>query len=293
LNDSVFSKTVICILDHHQPGTMDNEIILNSCTSNNNDADNDQEESDHDKIQHHPNADPSATNSTTKEYRIPGQIYGLIINQVSIREETGHIRTLDQVFRENGFPEQLSECFGKTTVRFGGPVHPTLQMIHCLSPTQRQQQQHRQQQQEEGEEEEKGHDVSSSSSALAIGGTLIPEFVDTESAALYSDRATYFRGNIMHAKRAVLMIETGAPYMGFDNCRQHYLQHNQEYIRTSLNSKQRKRLQQSIYPNVPSSLTLILQRVTECLQQYNPSLTIEKVAAATTHNAQSFFGLSV
>jgi TatD DNase family protein len=87
-----------------------------------------------------------------------------------------------------------------------------------------------------------------------------------------------------------LMIETDAPYMGFDNCRQYYLQHNQEYV-ASLNSKKRKRLQQSIYPNVPSSLPLVLKRVTECMQQFDPSLTIEKVAAATTHNAQSFFGL--
>ncbi|KAL3910995.1 MAG: hypothetical protein SGARI_001857 [Bacillariaceae sp.] len=49
-----------------------------------------------------------------------------------------------------------------------------------------------------------------------------------------------------------LMIETDAPYLGFDGCRQLYLEHNQDYV-ASLNSKKRKRLQQSIYPNVPNA----------------------------------------
>lgn len=89
-----------------------------------------------------------------------------------------------------------------------------------------------------------------------------------------------------------LMIETDAPYMGFDNCRQYYLQHNANFV-ASLNSKKRKRLQQSTYPNVPSSLPLVLQKVTECLQQHTPTLTLEQVAAATTQNAQSFFGFRI
>jgi TatD DNase family protein len=89
-----------------------------------------------------------------------------------------------------------------------------------------------------------------------------------------------------------LMIETDAPYMGFDGCRHLYLEHNSEFV-ASLNSKKRKRLQQSIYPNVPSSLPMVLQKVTECLQKNDASLTLEAVAEATTINAQSFFGLSV
>jgi TatD DNase family protein len=87
-----------------------------------------------------------------------------------------------------------------------------------------------------------------------------------------------------------LMIETDAPYMGFSGCRQLYLDHNQEYV-SSLNSKKRKRLQQSIYPNVPSSLPMVLSKVTECLQKHDSTLTREKVAEITTANARTFFGL--
>eukprot|EP00539_Tryblionella_compressa_P004652 CAMPEP_0178751906 /NCGR_PEP_ID=MMETSP0744-20121128/10774_1 /TAXON_ID=913974 /ORGANISM="Nitzschia punctata, Strain CCMP561" /LENGTH=342 /DNA_ID=CAMNT_0020405579 /DNA_START=1388 /DNA_END=2416 /DNA_ORIENTATION=+ len=87
-----------------------------------------------------------------------------------------------------------------------------------------------------------------------------------------------------------LMIETDAPYMGFPNCRKLYLETNSEYV-AGLNAKKRKRLQQSIYPNVPSSLPQVLQRVTECLQcHHGPSLTMDHVAKATTQNARTFFG---
>ena len=87
-----------------------------------------------------------------------------------------------------------------------------------------------------------------------------------------------------------LMIETDAPYMGFEGCRQLYLESNQMYV-SSLNAKRRKRLQQSIYPNVPSSLPMVLTKVTECLQKNDATLTNEKVAEITTENARKFFGL--
>lgn len=87
-----------------------------------------------------------------------------------------------------------------------------------------------------------------------------------------------------------LMIETDAPYMGFTDCRRLYLQNNDEFLST-LNSKKRKRFQQSTYPNVPSSLPMVLSKVTECLQRHDPTLTIEKVAEVTTANARSFFRL--
>lgn len=87
-----------------------------------------------------------------------------------------------------------------------------------------------------------------------------------------------------------LMIETDAPYMGFEGCRELYLESNQNYV-ASLNSKKRKRLLQSIYPNVPSSLPMVLSKVTECLQKNDPNLTKDKVAKATTANARNFFKL--
>jgi TatD DNase family protein len=124
---------------------------------------------------------------------------------------------------------------------------------------------------------------------ISVSGFILKDSDDNKTNGPSWDVLSCLRQGIIPLDK--LMIETDAPYMGFDNCRQHYMQHNQEYIRTNLNSKQRKRLQQSIYPNVPSSLPLVLQKVTECLQQYDPSLTVEKVAAVTTNNAQSFFGL--
>ena len=87
-----------------------------------------------------------------------------------------------------------------------------------------------------------------------------------------------------------LMVETDAPYMGFEGCRQLYLESNQIYV-ASLNSKKRKRLQQSIYPNVPTSLPMVLSKVTECLQKKDSALTKDKVAEITTENARKFFGL--
>jgi putative AlgH/UPF0301 family transcriptional regulator len=166
LNDLSFSKAVICILDH-QP--------LHAVVDDTNSLSSDyQKDDNHETL-------PSAI----QDYRIPGQTYGLIINQVSIREGTGRIRTMNETFRERGFPEELTECFGNASVRIGGPVHPALQMIHSLSPSQQDQQQHL------------------SSSSLIIGGRLIPEIADQESVALYSDRATYFQGNVLNAKKAV------------------------------------------------------------------------------------------
>ena len=87
-----------------------------------------------------------------------------------------------------------------------------------------------------------------------------------------------------------LMIETDAPYMGFAGCRQIYLEHNEDFV-ASLNAKKRKRLQQSIYPNVPSSLPLVLDKVVECYQVGDPNLSVEDIAMATTNNARVFFGL--
>jgi len=91
-----------------------------------------------------------------------------------------------------------------------------------------------------------------------------------------------------------LMIETDAPYMGFEGCRANYLAKNEEYV-ASLNSKKRKRLQNSIYPNVPSSLPIVLEKVVNLLNEGREKRGEEKlnrddVARITTENAIRFFG---
>jgi TatD DNase family protein len=86
-----------------------------------------------------------------------------------------------------------------------------------------------------------------------------------------------------------LMIETDAPYMGFSSSRQLYIEHNKEYVE-GLNSKKRKRLKQSIYPNVPSSLVGVLDKVVMCLNENDSTITRDQVAKQTTENARRLFG---
>lgn len=93
-----------------------------------------------------------------------------------------------------------------------------------------------------------------------------------------------------------LMIETDAPYMGFTGCRANYVEKQADFV-ASLNSKKRKRLQNSIYPNLPSSLPLVLHKIVECINQGRQErnetpVTHEQVAESTTRNAIAFFGFS-
>ena len=97
-----------------------------------------------------------------------------------------------------------------------------------------------------------------------------------------------------------LMIETDAPYMGFPSCRDTY---NQYEDLSQFNSKQRKRIQKSIYPNVPTSLPQVLQATLDLLNQgrmarkeeeeEEPLLTYEQLATITTQNAKQFFNLDL
>lgn len=89
-----------------------------------------------------------------------------------------------------------------------------------------------------------------------------------------------------------LMIETDAPYMGFPGCRDLYLEKHSEVL-TELNSKKRKRLTNTFYPNVPSSLSLVLDRIVETLQEKNLSITRDQVAWQTTKNANHFFQFKI
>ena len=91
-----------------------------------------------------------------------------------------------------------------------------------------------------------------------------------------------------------LMLETDAPYMGFEACRSLYLEKHADYA-ASLNSKKRKRLQNSIYPNVPSSLSLVLDEVVKLINEGRTErgeaiLERDNVARITTENAIRFFG---
>ena len=156
MHDSYFSKCVICILEHK--GLKDN--------NNNNNSSGDDEDSENDETK-----DTGRKNSR-RSSTPPGQTYGVIVNRVSLRNDSGGNRTLKDVFREHMLPERLAEVFGESVVREGGPVHVALQMIHSLSPD----------------------DVNED-----VGGTVIPFVSDgeeDESPALYSDRATYFQGNM-------------------------------------------------------------------------------------------------
>jgi putative AlgH/UPF0301 family transcriptional regulator len=170
MNDSFFSKSVIIILDHTPIDILKSE--------ENYDKDDDEEKENNDRV----------PDRTTQETTYPSQTYGLILNRVSIDHKTGKNRTLEDAFRENMLPTRMSSIFGDSTVREGGPVHSSLQMIHSLSSSS-----------SSGQEEEE-EDI-----ATSIGGTIIPTITDDnqESSALYSDRATYFKGKLFKAMAAI------------------------------------------------------------------------------------------
>mmetsp|Transcript_19244 Transcript_19244/g.40121 ORF Transcript_19244/g.40121 Transcript_19244/m.40121 type:complete len:392 (+) Transcript_19244:51-1226(+) len=88
-----------------------------------------------------------------------------------------------------------------------------------------------------------------------------------------------------------LCIETDAPYMGFDGCRRSYVDSDKEL--STKTGKERKKLIKQQYPNVPSSLPLVLKGVTEALnsnpQPGNKIYSEEEIAAATTSTSRQFF----
>jgi TatD DNase family protein len=104
------------------------------------------------------------------------------------------------------------------------------------------------------------------------------------------------RQNIISLDR--LMIETDAPYMGFAGCRDNYIDKHAAYVE-SLNSKKRKRLVNSTYPNVPSALPMVLDKVLEEINLGRSArgedllLTRDELAQATTQTANQFFQLQL
>lgn len=135
------------------------------------------------------NADPSIENdedSSDDDIKsIPGQAtYGLIINRISVNPETQENKTLKEVFEEEMLPSKLADVFGSDSiVREGGPVPEPIQIVYSVA----------------------ADNTDEDSLAAAVGGKLIPGIPDSDdsSTSIYSDRATYFKGNLMKAMVAV------------------------------------------------------------------------------------------
>ena len=94
-----------------------------------------------------------------------------------------------------------------------------------------------------------------------------------------------------------LMVETDAPYMGFPGSRARYLSKQTAAVE-ALNSKQRKRLSSSLYPNVPSSLPMVFEKVLEHvnvgrIRRQEFSMSSTELARITTANANRFFGFGL
>ncbi|KAL7519318.1 hypothetical protein ACHAWF_000228, partial [Thalassiosira exigua] len=92
-----------------------------------------------------------------------------------------------------------------------------------------------------------------------------------------------------------LMLETDAPYMGFGGNKDIFFAAEGEAF-TSLPAKKRKRLTKSTYPNVPSSLPLVLRAVCDELNMGRAArgeteLSLQELARTTTENAIAFFEL--
>lgn len=102
-----------------------------------------------------------------------GGTYGLIVNRIGVSPQTGKDQTLQDVLRT--IPPQLVDSFGDCAVRDGGPVHMSLQMIHSAKEN------------------------------AKVGGTLLKMLTEDEerSAALDTDRAIYYQGDIVEAAGAV------------------------------------------------------------------------------------------
>lgn len=93
-----------------------------------------------------------------------------------------------------------------------------------------------------------------------------------------------------------LMVETDSPYMGFPGNKDSFFDAEGELF-SGLPSKKRKRLL-SMYPNVPSSLPLVLAAIHDEInygreKRGEAKLSIQELAQTTSNNAINFFGLDV
>lgn len=118
-----------------------------------------------------------------EEQDAPGSFgtYGLIVNRVRASPRTQKSLTLEEVIRP--LPKELALSFGGSVVKEGGPVHMSLQMLHSITADQEE---------------------------LRIGGCPIAAISnDNEDhqrvlSAIHSDRAIYFKGDVLTAANAVM-----------------------------------------------------------------------------------------
>jgi len=103
--------------------------------------------------------------------------YGLIVNRLSLSPQTGKSLTLQEVLRP--IPAELGAALGSAPTREGGPVHMSIQMLHAATPDQEE---------------------------LKLGGHPLPMIPasDDQSTAAKSDRAIYYKGDIMNAANAIV-----------------------------------------------------------------------------------------
>jgi TatD DNase family protein len=94
-----------------------------------------------------------------------------------------------------------------------------------------------------------------------------------------------------------LMIETDAPYMGFPRCRELFATKHAGAL-ASMSAKKRKKVQSSRYPNMASSLPMVLSKVLEHINRgralrEEPPLSRSELALRTSRNANRFFRLGL
>lgn len=103
-----------------------------------------------------------------------GGTYGLVINKPGLNPFTGRDQTLRAVFRH--LPRKVLDSFGECSIRHGGPVHLSLQMIHGARPQDQ----------------------------PTLNGEVLKIINDGDtSPAMYTDRAVYYKGDLIEAASAV------------------------------------------------------------------------------------------
>lgn len=104
--------------------------------------------------------------------------YGLIVNRLATSSSSGKTLSLEEVLKP--LPDDIMQAFSGSSVREGGPVHMSLQMLHASSPERH--------------------------ANLQIGGTVLPmvTLTEDESTALHSDRAIMYKGDVLKAANSVL-----------------------------------------------------------------------------------------